>query len=318
MRAGKVRCRCGKPAVYFKKHEGRHFCEQHFLEYIEKKVRRTVSRTGMVRRGDRIAVAISGGKDSSTVLYLMHKIFHRRPDIKLVAVSVDEGIKGYRPACLKAARELSRELGIEHRTYSFRDEFGKTMDQKARELKRGNPELKEPCTYCGVGRRYILNKAARELKANKLCTGHNLDDEVQSIMMNYMRGDLFRAARMGPVTDWSLTKEKGRHFIARIKPLRSIPEREAALYATLMGMGAGFSKCPHLSGIRFEVRDFINDMADKYSGIKYTILETFEKLLPCVRKLASGREGKIRLCRKCGEPGSEEVCKTCKLWPKAR
>ena len=314
MQAGKVRCRCGKPAVYFKKHEGRHFCEQHFLEYIEKKVRRTVSRAGMVKRGDRVAVAVSGGKDSSAALYLMHSIFRKRPDVGLVAVSVDEGIGGYRLKSIKAAKALSRELGIEHHMYSFKGEFGKTMDQKARELKMGNPQLKEPCTYCGVGRRYLLNKAARELKATKLCTGHNLDDEVQSIMMNYMRGDLFRAARMGHVTDWSLTKEKGRRFIARIKPLRLVLEREAALFSMIRGMGAGFSLCPHRSGIRFDVREFINEMEDRYSGTKYGIFETFEKLLPSIRKLAEKGEGKIRLCRKCGEPGSEDVCKTCKLW----
>jgi uncharacterized protein (TIGR00269 family) len=309
-----MRCSCGKQAVYFKRHEGRHFCGQHFTEYVERKVRRTVSRAGMVRKGDRIAVGVSGGKDSSAVLHLMHMMFHKRPDISLLAVSIDEGIRGYRPASLKAARELSKRLGIEHHTYSFREEFGKTLDQKVKELKRGNPQLKEPCTYCGVGRRYMLNKAARELKATKLCTGHNLDDEVQSVMMNYMRGDLLRAARMGPVTDWSLSKEKGERFIPRIKPLRLIPEREAALYAVLRGMGADFSECPHLSGIRFEVRDFINDMEDKYSGTKYSILETFDKILPCIRKLAARSEGKIMLCKKCKEPGSEEVCKTCKLW----
>ncbi|MEE9406109.1 MAG: TIGR00269 family protein, partial [Candidatus Aenigmarchaeota archaeon] len=261
-----------------------------------------------------IAIAVSGGKDSSTVMYLMHKIFHKRPDIELFAISVDEGIKGYRPASIRAARRLAKELGIRHHIYSFKEVFGKTLDQKVKELKKGSPELKEPCTYCGVGRRYILNKTARELKATKLCTGHNLDDEVQSIMMNYMRGDLFRAARMGPITDWSLTKEKGNLFIARIKPLRLIPEREAALYAILKGFGADFSECPHISGIRFEVRDFINGMEDKYSGVKYSILETFEKLLPGIRKFTSRAEGKIQLCKRCKEPGSEDICKTCKLW----
>jgi len=315
VRNGKIgKCKCGKPAVYYKRHEGRHFCETHFLEYIEKKVRRTVARTGMVRKGERVAVAVSGGKDSSVALYLMHKIFGKRPNVKIFAISVDEGIRGYRPASLKAAARLTKELGIRHYIYSFKEVFGKTLDQKVRELKKGSHELKEPCTYCGVGRRYILNKAARELKATKLCTGHNLDDEVQSIMMNYMRGDLLRASRMGPITDLSIAKKRGGYFIPRIKPLRLVQERENALYAMLKGMGADWSECPHISGIRFDVRDFINEMEDKYSGIKYTILETFEKLLPSIRGLAARTEGEIRLCKKCKEPGSEEICKTCKLW----
>jgi uncharacterized protein (TIGR00269 family) len=310
----KGECRCGKPAVYFKRHEGRHFCEQHFMEYVEKKVRRYVGRTKMVHKDERIIVGVSGGKDSCAVLHLMHRIFHKRPDVKVIAVSVDEGIRGYRPDSIKAAKKLCKELGVEHHIYSFKDVFGKTLDQKVRELKKETPELREPCTYCGVGRRYVLNKAAKDLKATKLCTGHNLDDEVQSIMMNYMRGDLMRAARMGPITNWSLSKKRGDLFVPRIKPLRTIPERECALYAMLMGIGVDWSECPHISGIRFDVRDFINDMEDKYAGIKYNILETFEKLLPSVRDITSKTEGTIQLCKKCKEPGSEDVCKTCKLW----
>ena len=82
----------------------------------------------------------------------------------------------------------------------------------------------------------------------------------------------------------------------------------------LMGIGVDWSECPHISGIRFDVRDFINDMEDKYAGTKYNILETFEKLLPMVRKSVSKREGSIQKCKKCKEPASEEVCKACKLW----
>ncbi|MFQ5648290.1 MAG: TIGR00269 family protein, partial [Candidatus Aenigmatarchaeota archaeon] len=139
------------------------------------------------------------------------------------------------------------------------------------------------------------------------------DDEVQSILMNYLRGDLFRAARMGPITRLSLTKKRGKKFIPRIRPLRHIPERETALYGMLKGLPMVWNECPYISGIRFEVRDFINQMEDKYSGIKFNILETFEKLLPSLRRLAA-RQGEIQLCKKCGEPGSEEVCKTCQLW----
>ena len=103
-------------------------------------------------------------------------------------------------------------------------------------------------------------------------------------------------------------------FIPRIKPLREIPEKESALYAVLKGFELDFRECPHISGIRFDVRDFISDMENKYPGIKYTILYTFDKVVPCIREIASRGEGEIVRCGKCGEPGSGEVCKACELW----
>jgi uncharacterized protein (TIGR00269 family) len=307
------KCRCGKKPVFFRKYEGRFLCKNHFLDSVEKKVKKTIGSARMIKSGDKIAIAVSGGKDSSLVLYLMNKILKPRKDIEIFAISVDEGVAGYRPESLKLAKKLCKSMGVEHHVFSFKGVFGKTLDQKVNELKKGNPLLTEPCTYCGVGRRYILNHAARDLKATKLCTGHNLDDEVQAILMNYVRGDLFRAARMGPVTNWSIKKKKG-VFIPRIKPLREVPERESALYVLLKDLGICWDECPYASGLRFDVREFINLMESKYSGVKFSILQTFDKMLPGIRQLTKREEGEILVCKKCGEPASKEICKTCELW----
>ena len=122
-------------------------------------------------------------------------------------------------------------------------------------------EIKEPCTYCGVGRRWVLNRKARELGATKLAVGHNLDDEVQSVLLNYMRGDLPRASRMGPVTDWSRRKKFGEKFVPRIKPLRELPEKEIALYVLLKGYDIKWDECPYASGVRFD-----DDLNKQYLG----------------------------------------------------
>ncbi len=307
-----MKCACGKKAIYYRRYEGNALCSDCFIKSIEKKVKRTVRVNRLVSSGDRISVGISGGKDSATALYIMHKIVSPRRDAELFAITVDEGIRGYRPKTIKSAKKLCKDLGIKHHVVSFKQEFGKTLDQRVREIKPGDP-IKEPCTYCGVGRRYLLNKKARELGATKICVGHNLDDEVQTIFMNYMRGDIARASRMGPITDASMQKSGGEMFIPRIKPLREIPERESALYAILKGLAPEWDECPHISGIRFDVRDFINDMENKHPGIKYTILYTFDKLLPYIRQ-ASIKEGKIQRCSICGEPSSREICKSCELW----
>jgi uncharacterized protein (TIGR00269 family) len=306
-----MKCRCGQKAVFFRKYEGTHLCRQCFLKSVEAKAMRTIRVHKMLASGDRVAVALSGGKDSCSVLYILHKIISPRRDMKLFAILVDEGAGEYRKNTLAVAKKFCDRLGVEYHVYTFQKEFKKTMAQKIKTIPRG-----EACTYCGVGRRYMINKAARELKATKLCLGHNLDDEVQAALMNYIRGDLARAARMAPVTDYSLGKKHGDLFVPRIKPLREIPERETALYAYLQGFEIHEGKCEFACGIRFETKPFINGMEDKYPGVKFSILYTYDKLNPCMRKLAEASEKPLKRCKICGEPGSGTICKTCDLWRK--
>ena len=304
-------CKCGKPAVIFRKYEGSYLCKAHFLQSVERKVKKNMRVHGLAKPGDRIGVAVSGGKDSLSTLYLMHRILGPRRDVELLAISVDEGIKGYRQTSIRCAEELCRKLGIRHHIYSFKEEFGKTLDQKVKEVKKSGRkyDLEVSCTLCGVGRRYLLNKKARELKLTKLCMGHNLDDEAQAVLMNYIRGDLYRAARMGPEP-----VAYDRKFVGRIKPLRIIPEKEVALYALLSGFRFHSPHCPHRCGIRLEARDFVNGLEENHSGIKFTILETFDRILPSIRAQMEKEIGELHYCRKCGEPSSKELCKTCELW----
>jgi uncharacterized protein (TIGR00269 family) len=308
-----MKCHCGKKSVYHRRFEGKSLCKDHFLESVERKLKKSVRVNKLIKAGDKIAVAVSGGKDSTVVLYLMHKIISPRRDIELFAITVDEGIKGYRPENIRLAKKFCKKLGVKHHVVSFQEKFRKTLDKKVKEITEES-QIREPCTYCGVGRRYALNTKARELGATKICTGHNLDDEAQSVVMNYLRGDLFRAARLGPVTDHAIKKKHGEMFIPRVKPLREIPEKEVALYAVLKGFEIEWDECPYVSGVRFDVRDFILNMENKYPGIKYSILFTFDKLSPCIREQAAKGEGEIVKCRNCGEPGSSDLCKTCELW----
>lgn len=309
-----MKCKCGREAVFHRKYEGRHLCSFHFCESIEEKVKKTIGKYRMLSSGDRIAIAVSGGKDSMSLLYIMGKVLGKRRDIEIFAISIDEGIGNYRSESIEKAKELSKSLGIKHHVFSFKDEFGKTMDQKVRELKKSNPAIKEPCTYCGVARRSMLNKKARELGATKLCMGHNLDDETQGLILNYIRGDLLRASRMAPVTDASIKEKGGNLFVPRIKPLRFIPERESALFAILKEIPYLPQECPYKTGIREDAQEFINVLENKYSGIKFSIMESFDKVQPCLSKIVKYKESEIMKCKKCGEPASKEICKTCELW----
>mgnify|MGYP000686892786 CR=1 FL=1 len=159
-----MKCSCGRKAVFFRKYEGRHLCKLCFLQSIEKRFRKTVGKYKLVRGGDKIVVALSGGKDSTTALYLMHGITKDRRDVELSAMIVDEGVLNFRKQCIKVARRFCRKLGVKLHEFSYRKFYGKTMNQVMK-----NKNKADACEYCAVARRLLLNKEARKLKATKIC-----------------------------------------------------------------------------------------------------------------------------------------------------
>lgn len=308
-----VSCSCGKTAVYTRKNEGKSYCAACFRDQFEKRVKRTIREHSLVGKNEVIVVGLSGGKDSSVALTLMKKVFGERPDIRIVAVSIDEGIDSYRNKSLDMTKELTKKLGVEHYIVRFKNNLGKSIDDVMAAKASGSAKNLNSCTFCGVFRRYLLNRAARELGATKVCTGHNMDDEAQAVLINYLKGDLKRLARMGP----SPALKSSEKFVPRIKPLRDIPEKEVALYAMITKAGNYWGECPYVSGIRFEVRDFLNDLEAKHAGTKFSFLRTFDAMLPVLRESAE-RSGlpEITECENCGEPCSGEVCKACELLDK--
>lgn len=91
------------------------------------------------------------------------------------------------------ARRNAKKLGgVEHRIYSFKEYIGFTLDETVEVMggsfERGGERVGGACSYCGVWRRWLLNYAARDVEADKLAVGHNLDDEVQMFLMNLLRG----------------------------------------------------------------------------------------------------------------------------------
>ena len=294
---------CGRRAVYDRRYAGVMLCDRCLIKSVERRFRRAVAEHKLVSPGERIAVAVSGGKDSVVCLHMLAGYCSRR-NCEVVAITIDEGIRGYRDHSVPIARENAELLGVEHFVVSFKHAFGTTLDQIVRLAKRHKTGL-NPCTYCGVMRRSLLNQAARELGADKLATAHNLDDEVQAIMLNYVRADFSRLHRLGPI----YSPREG--FVPRIKPLREIPEKETALYALLRGLNVHLAVCPYAGGIHIEIRDFLNDLEEKHPNSKFMVLRMFDRLKP---KIAQGMpEFEMQRCETCGEPTSVKICKTCEL-----
>jgi uncharacterized protein (TIGR00269 family) len=254
----------------------------------------------MLEYDDHIAVAVSGGKDSLTLLNLLVKLEERFPRSRLTAVSVDEGIDGYRDEALGMAAEVCAKLAVKHLVVSYRELFGTTTDEIAR-LKLNQT----PCAYCGVFRRKAINKAAVMVGATKIATAHNLDDEVQTILLNMLHGDPLRILRSGPV----LKDPRGR-FLPRIKPLCDIPEKEIVLYAYLTGIEFQSVTCPHgHEALRNDIRTFLNQMEIKHPGSKFTLLRSAERL-----RTLMGRDvplSELHECVKCGDPTPHELCEAC-------
>ncbi len=291
--------KCGRPSVIDQRYSGLNLCAEHFEEDFQRKIREVLRSYRIFNRGGRVAVALSGGKDSSVLLYTLKKIFAHRRDVEFVALLVDEGIKGYREKTLQTAVSLAERLEVSYELLSFKEAFGITTDDIARE----DPE-QAPCTYCGVMRKYLLNRTAREMGAMALATGHNLDDEAQTILLNYLRGDVDRLFRLIP-------KRPKEGMVPRIKPLRKIPEREVAVYAMLHGIyprGAG--SCPNVPrAMRLEVKKILNDLEARHPGTKYSILRGFDR----IREIAPDNYVEMRWCERCGEPTGSSICKTCQL-----
>lgn len=295
--------KCSKRAILTQRYTGLHLCQEHFVRDFEGRVRGTIEANDMVRDGERIAVAVSGGKDSTALIFSLHKILSGR-EVELVAITVDEGIAGYRDDTIKAARAIAGQLGVEQHVVSFRDEYGYDLDDMV------VGKRVAPCTFCGVFRKHALNRAAKHLGADRVATGHNLDDEAQSVMMNYLKGDLERLMRLQP-------RRTQRGLVPRIKPLRTMPEKEIALYCMVNGVFTESPECPYADlSLRADVRDMMNQIESGFPGTKQSTVRGFELILAREK----GRWAQIGLneCQECGEPCVKERCKACELLEKLK
>ncbi len=302
-----MRCsRCERPAVIDQPYRGTHACSVHFLESVDERIRREFHRQLPRFARGTVAVALSGGKDSAVALRATSGYFARRPTVRVVALSVDEGIAGYRDGTIAAARRLAGELGVEHRVVRMEERLGTTTDRVARE----HPEA-IPCSYCGVWRRRLLNDSARAAGADALVLGFNLDDLAQTVLMNLVRGEVDRLARMAPHG----TRRPG--LVPRIAPLAQVPEREVYLYAHLHHLPFDHGECPHAGrAARNLFREVLWQLEESIPGTRQTLLRTRERLLR--PGILPGDGAGPGVCARCGEAASGERCRACELLDVAR
>lgn len=153
-----------------------------------------------------------------------------------------------------------------------------------------------------------MNRVAKRISADKVATGHNLDDELQSIVMNMFDNDIKRFLRCGPLA--GVRRIAG--FTQRIKPLAEIFESEIRLYDKLAGIEYLALSCPYHGGAkRNAYRAMLNDLELKYPGTKYSLWRFYLKIKPMLLNTFPESIA-LNKCKRCNEPTSSELCDTCR------
>ncbi|HJX49837.1 MAG TPA: TIGR00269 family protein [Candidatus Nanoarchaeia archaeon] len=265
---------------------------------IEIKVLETLKKIKLSKK-DKIIVAMSGGKDSTVVAYLLKKNGY---DIEGFHINLK--IKGYSDRCLEAVKELCSQLNLKLHVYDIQKEMGSSMCYLRSGIQERAKGVIKNCAICGVIKKWIINNKVRQLKADKIATGHNLDDEAQTFLMNIFKGSPNLSANVGAISKNIMSKK----FTPRIKPLFYIPEDEVRKYSKKMNLPVIYEKCPcAIDSYRIQVREFLNTLSNKD---KKNIIKNFEELDDKIQKT---KDTRINYCEICGEPSRNKICKKCQL-----
>ncbi|MDD4983363.1 MAG: ATP-binding protein [Candidatus ainarchaeum sp.] len=271
---------------------------------IEQEIKNTIEGYKLCNKKEKVLVALSGGKDSATTLYVLKKLGYN-----VEAFYLDLLIGDWSKKNLDATIKLCEKLKVKLHLVNIRDELGYSMCSI-----RGGIKSKEKlsnCMICGVIKRYLLNRKARELGAKKIATGHNLDDEIEVYFMNLLKANTDLLWGVGPQNGVTLDKK----FVPRIKPLYFITNAETRKFTKALKLPVVYEKCPcsTKAGIRNDVRAMVLEFEKKNKKIKK---ELIKNMLELIKQNRPRKIGAIAYCEKCGEPSRNAVCKSCLLFEK--
>lgn len=307
---------------------------------IEEVVARTIEEYSLMEKTDKVFVALSGGKDSTSILYILKKLGYN-----VHGLMIDLYLGEWSDIHKKNMEKFCSENDIDLTVVDLKEEIGQGICFVKAVLKKKKGLT--GCTVCGIIKRWVLNKWARKLGADVIVTGHNLDDEAQNVLMNYLKGNLLLGLRQGPATGFrsvgvsecrishkigdslspailreSLSAEeekansqeliiKNLNFIQRVKPLFFVPEGEVRKYAREKKFDILYDRCPCAYGTyRVDTREWMEkNLSDEEKG---GIVRGF---MAKIREsgLGSGELDEARECEECGEVSRGRVCKFCEI-----
>jgi len=293
---------CHKTKAMFKRRRtGQAVCIPCFCEQFETEVHMVITKFKLFKRGEVVALGVSGGKDSTVLLHIMDTL-NKRYDygLNLQLLSIDEGITGYRDDSLDTVKQNEADYGIPLRICSYEDLYGWTMDRIVKEIGKKNN-----CTFCGVFRRQALDRGAALIKADKLVTGHNADDVAETVLMNIMRGDVARLQRCTAIVTGDDASG-----IPRSKPFKYCYQFEIVAYAKYKKLVYFSTECIYSpEAFRGNARSYMKELESIRPRAVMDIIHAGENMT--VKK--GIKMPRLMKCERCDYISSNSICKACVL-----
>eukprot|EP00796_Vickermania_ingenoplastis_P006701 gene6701-4799_t len=312
--------RCDHRAEVRRPRSGEILCKSCFFQQVEGDVHQTIVRESMFRPGQVVAVGASGGKDSTVLIHLLSLLNERHQyGIDLRLVSIDEGIVGYRDDSLSTVHENAAAYHLPLHILSYRDLFGWTMDEIVKVV-----GLKNSCTYCGVLRRQGLERGASVIGADCIATGHNADDNAETLLMNVLRADIPRLSGSSSIP---VPVDGDQHLqgITRVKPLKDLYQKDIVLYAFHKKLVYFTTECTYAQdAYRGIVRNLIKQLEAVDSKSIGNIIKSGEQLPLCPEFVGRGTNRRttreettdrprLQACTQCGATTVQSLCRACVL-----
>lgn len=289
-----MRCRIckQKASIYLREHR-LSLCKNDFIERFYRLTEERIEKFKMFSKEDKILVAISGGKDSMVLTYVLKKLGYN-----ITALHIDLGIEkdNYSRDSLEKCTKLTDRLDIPLIVINVK-----------KETKRSAPYFEKNrsfCSSCGLVKRYYMNRVALERNFDVVATGHNLDDSVAQLLGNVLKWDAQYMAKQYPV----LEKDDG--FVKRVKPFTFFTEKEDLAFALLEKIDFYRKECPYsqnASSIFY--KKIISELEERSPGIKY---QFYSKFLQFTKKYLNEEKLNLRRCKTCGAGTILEECVFCR------
>lgn len=304
--------KCGEKAViHLRQHNTLALCKEDFLAWVPEQTQRFIEKYRMFGRSDRALVAVSGGKDSLSLWDILWRLGYSTTGL-YIGLGIDGGI-GYSDASLKMCEKFAAERGLQLQVVDVPAEYGGTIPELSESTHRGR---KKPCAVCGLVKRHIMNRAAREGGYDVLVTGHNLDDEASILMantLNWISGYLLR--------QWPVLEAGPGGLVRKAKPLCRLYERDMAAYALLRGIEYVYEECPYSHGSKsLFYKEMLNRLEAERPGAKMSFYVAFLEAKEQGLFASSTDPALERLhnCPSCGQPTTAPgECAFCRMLAKA-